>query len=374
MLTKISDPSFQTVLFSVIFLSLLLVSVRKSEEESFLSRQTTNQLKGFAILAVVFSHIGFFLYTDQKFLYPYSILAGVGVNIFLFLSGFGLTISQLKSPLSPFSFYKKRLLKLFIPLWIVITTFLLIDFFVLDRTYPLSEIINGFLGFYPRADVFQNLDSPLWYFSVILFYYLIFPLIFVKKIPLLSPVLVLLLSLLVLKLPLPVDPDVLKLYKLHFLAFPLGMFFGIIQNVILRPFSVILSAAKDLKTQLRDSSANRLRMTRRILRMTILILSVLVFLYTSIHSGVGQGPNIEQSISLITSFSILIIFALSKLEFRLFSLLGIYSYEIYLLHWPILSRFNPFLSLPPFLMVILNLFLFLLLSFALQKIIRKAAS
>lgn len=268
------------------------------------------------------------------------------MNLFLFLSGFGLTISHLKSPLSPFSFYKKRLFKLFIPLWIVITAVLLIDFFALQRTYPLSEVLHSFLGFYPRADVFQNLDSPLWYFSVILFYYLIFPLVFIKKIPLLSPILVLSLSVLLLNLPLPVDPDVLNLYKLHFLAFPLGMLFGtLIQN---------------FKFQLNQT-----------LKVLILVVSVLVFLYTSIHSGVGQSPDIEQSISLITTFSVLIIFALSKLEFRLFSLFGIYSYEIYLLHWPILSRFNPFLGLPPFLMVIFNLFLIFLLAYALQKIIGK---
>ncbi len=362
MLIKISDPIFQTVLFSIVFCSLFLIFIRKKDEnEGFFSKEVTNQLKGFAVLAVVFSHIGFFLYSDQKFLYPYSVLAGVGVNLFLFLSGFGLTLSHLKSPLTPFSFYKKRLLKLFAPLWVVITTVLLIDFFAFQRTYPLSEIIRSFLGFYPRADVFQNLDSPLWYFSVILFLYLIFPLVFIKKIPLLSPILVLLLSLLMLKLPLPVDPDVLNLYKLHFLAFPLGMLFGLTQNVILRPFSVFLI----------DSSANRLRMTKKMLKITILILSVLVFLYTSIHSGVGEDPKIEQSISLLTTLSIIIIFSLSRFDFKLLSLFGIYSYEIYLLHWPILSRFNPFLGLPPFLMVISNLILIAFLGYALQKIIRK---
>lgn len=346
MLIEIADPNYQTAFFSIIFLCLLIAFVRKSKEESFFSKKVTNQLRGFAILAVVFSHIGFFLYSDQKFLYPYSILAGVGVNLFLFLSGFGLTISHLKSPLSPFSFYKKRLLKLFVPLWIVITTILLIDFFALTRTYPLSEIFHSFLGFYPRADVFQNLDSPLWYFSVILFLYLIFPLVFIKKIPLLSPVLILLLSTLALNLHLPVDQDVLKLYKLHFLAFPLGVFFGII--------------IPNLKFKLNPT-----------IKLITLVIAVLIFLYTSIHSGVGQDLKIEQGISLITTFSVLIIFTLSGLEFRLFSLFGIYSYEIYLLHWPILSRFNLFLGLPPFLMVILNLSLFIILAYALQKIIGK---
>ncbi len=346
MLIKVLDPVFQTALFSIIFLCLLLAFIRKKEGEIFFSKEVTNQLKGFAVLTIIFSHIGYFLSSDPRFLYPFSILAGVGVNLFLFLSGFGLTLSHLKSSFSPFSFYKKRLLGLFIPLWVVITILLLADNFVLNRTYPILEIIRSFLGFYPRADLFQNLDSPLWYFSVILFLYLIFPLVFIKKVPLLSPILVLSLSLLLLNLPLPVDPDVLNLYKLHFLAFPLGISFAL--------------AIQYIKFKL-----------NRILKILIFSLAVPVFLYLSVHSGVGENHNIEQSSSLLTTLSLVVIFSLSRFNFGLFSLFGIYSYEIYLIHWPILSRYNLFLELPPFLMTALNLSLILFLGYTLQKIIRK---
>ncbi len=346
MLIKVSDPYFQTALFSIIFLCLLLISFKKLRSDNFFSKEVTNQLKGLAILAVVFSHISFFLFYEPKFLYPYNILAGVGVNLFLFLSGFGLTVSQLRTPLSPINFFKKRLFKLFIPLWIVITAVLLIDFFALARTYPFSEIINAFLGFYPRADVAANIDSPLWYFTIILFYYLIFPLTFTRKIPLLSPILILMFSLFLLNLKLPIDPDVIKLYKLHTLAFPLGMVFGL----IIQKFQFKLNP---------------------ILKIFTLLVAILVFLYTGVHSGVGEDPKIEQSISLITTLSLITIFSLSKFDFKLLSFLGIYSYEIYLLHWPALSRFNLFLGLPPFLAVTLNLTLIFLLGYGLQKMVGK---
>lgn len=352
MLIKITDPILQTALFSIIFLSLLLLTIRKNKEEVFFSKEVTNQLKGFAILAIIFSHIGYFLSSDPKFLYPFSVLAGVGVNLFLFLSGFGLTLSQIKAPLSPIIFYKKRLLKLFIPLWIVITIFLLLDYFVLNKTYPILEIIYSFLGFYPQADLFLNLNSPLWYFSLNLFLYLIFPLTFIKKVPFLSVILVLILSILALKLPLPVHLDVLNLYKLHFLAFPLGIFFGLIQNFI--------------QKQLAQTSK-----LFSLIKIIILIISVLVFLYTSINSGVGEDLKIEQGISLVTTLSIVTMFTLSKFNFKLFAIFGIYSFEIYLLHWPILSRYNLFLTLPPFLNVTLNLVLIFFLSFGLQRISRK---
>lgn len=348
MLIKVSDPLLQTILFCIVFAVLLLVTTRKRKDEVFFSKNVTNQLKGFAILAIVFSHIGYFIFADNRFLFPLSVLGGVGVNLFFFLSGFGLIVSQLKFPLSPLSFYKKRLFKLFIPLWIVIGIFFLMDFFWLGRTYPVSQIINSFLGFYPKGgSLFQNFNSPLWYFSAILFYYLIFPLTFIKKMPLLAPILVLLISLFVLNLPLPVDQDVFsKLYKIHFLAFPLGMLFGlIIQHFRFR--------------------------INKFLKYFIILLAVLVLGYTAIHSGVGEDQKIEQGISLVTTLSLLIIFSLSNLDFKLFSLFGIYSYEVYLIHWPILSRYNLFLGLPAFLITILNLWLILILGYLLQKGIEK---
>lgn len=346
MLIKVSDPIFQNIIFSVVFLCLLLAFISKIKDKTFFSKEVTNQLRGLAILAVVFSHIAFFLSSNQGFLYPYSILAGVAVNLFLLLSGFGLTLSHLKNPLPPLSFYKKRLLKLFIPLWIVITAVLLIDFLILQRTYPLTEVVNSFLGFYPRADVSENLDSPLWYFSWIFFYYLIFPLTFVKRIPLLSPVLILLISLLLLNLPLPVNPDVFKLYKLHFLAFPLGMLLGLIIR------RVRFSLGSSFKT-------------------LAFLAALAIFFYTAIHSGVGSDPWREQGISLITTISLLVIFTMSKFNFKLLSVFGLYSYEIYLLHWPILSRFNLLLGLPPYLTVLLNLSLILLLGYGLQRLAEK---
>ena len=346
MLIKVSDPTLQTVFFSIIFLSLLLLSIRKNDTETFFSKEATNQLKGFSILAIIFSHIGYFLSSDTRFLYPFSVLAGVGVNLFLFLSGFGLTISQINSPLSPLQFYQKRLFRLFIPMWTVIIIFFAMDFFILNKSYPLSEIVQGFLGFFPRADIFINLDSPLWYFTVIFFYYLIFPLVSFRKILFLSPLLVLFLSLFVLKLPLPIDKDVLKLYNLHFLAFPLGMLFGLsIQHIKLK--------------------------LNKFLKLFVFSICTIIFLYTSIHSGVSEGPKIEQIISLITALSLAVIFAFSRFDFRLLSVFGIYSYEIYLLHWPILSRYNLFLGIPPVLDIILNLGLILFLGYALQKAIEK---
>jgi len=39
----------------------------------------TQELKGLAILSIVFAHIAYMLVSDSRFLYPLSVAAGVGV-------------------------------------------------------------------------------------------------------------------------------------------------------------------------------------------------------------------------------------------------------------------------------------------------------
>ncbi len=67
-----------------------------------------NELKGLGILTVVFAHFAYMKVTNAEFLFPLSIIAGVGVDLFLFMSGFGLTVGMLKRPMKAVDFYKKK--------------------------------------------------------------------------------------------------------------------------------------------------------------------------------------------------------------------------------------------------------------------------
>lgn len=109
MLISITNPIQQTWIFSIIFFAALLIFIKPRKITEWFPASLTTELKGMAILMIVLSHIGYFLATDTRFLWPLSIMAGVGVNLFLFLSGFGLTASQIKNNLKPWQFYKKRL-------------------------------------------------------------------------------------------------------------------------------------------------------------------------------------------------------------------------------------------------------------------------
>jgi len=355
---SIANAQFNTLIFTVLFWTLLILSIRKPKTEAFFASFRTQELKGFAILAIIFSHIGYFLSTDQRFLYPMSILAGVGVNLFLFLSGFGLTVSSLKLPLPIYRFYLKRLRKLFVPMWVIITLFLLMDFFILQKSYQFDEIYNSFLGFFPVADLFENLNSPLWYFSLILFYYLIFPLVFFKRFAYLAPILILLISYYLLKVNLPfeIDKDVVNLYKLHFAPFPLGVLFAILIND---------EKLMHFKIKVKELFFEGLK---------FFWIGVFAygFLYYSIHAGTDLSKTIEQIISLITMFCLIFLFIAKNVEVRLFSVFGIFSYEIYLIHWPILSRYDYFYKyLPAWIATLLYLGLFLGLGYLLHRLTRR---
>ncbi|MDO8498386.1 MAG: acyltransferase family protein [bacterium] len=350
---NVLNPVFQTQLFAAILILGLILTSRRFSSPSIFSNSLTEELKGFAILTIIFGHIGYFLSSGSQFLFPLSILSGVGVNLFLFLSGLGLTLSQLHRPTSILSFYKKRALKLFLPLWIVITLLIILDYFFTHQSYSWQTMLSAYLGWYPEANLYINLDSPLWYFSFLLFYYLVFPWAFLLKKNLLPPLIILLFSYFYLKLPLPVTPDILKLYLLHTLAFPLGMVLGII---------IHLGYLDNLRGYLQ-----KLPLVNFVRALTILFLSIIAA-YTAYHSEVGKGLREEQLISLLTTSVLVLLFMLKNIKFRLLNLFGKYSYEIYLLHWPLMYRFDVlYKNLPPFLATALYLGFFILLGMLLHR-------
>jgi len=381
----INNPVGSTDIFIAIFVFILFLTLRRKKDPELFPLALTQELKGLAILAVIFSHVGYFLSVDHRFLFPLSIMAGVGVNLFLFLSGYGLTISALKQKLSVGKFYKKRLLKLFTHFWIVIIVFFLLDFFLLHISYSWLYVIQSLLGLFPRADLFLDINSPFWFLTPVLFYYLIFPFVFLQKRPWLTAVIIYAASYFVLQFKLPVSSDVLRLYQLHLLAFPLGIAFA---SLFFEPYyfsrfvpakikSFLYNIQKPvwIKTILDKFKTQNIfrRFFKAINRPAycIMLTTLLVFIgFAAYNSGVGESPDKEQTISLITMSAIILFFVIKKFEIKLFYFFGFYSYEVYLIHWPLMSRYDLFFKwFPGWLAMIFYLGLFLVLAFALKKIL-----
>jgi peptidoglycan/LPS O-acetylase OafA/YrhL len=351
MMLSIVNVVWSTNIFIAIFAVALFLSWKRRSNQELFPADLTQELKGLAILAIVFSHIGYFLVADHRFLFPLSIMAGVGLNLFLFLSGYGLVASALAKPRTIIQYYWQRLPRLYLPFWLAIIFFVVLDYFFLARTYELGVLVKAVLGWFPRADLFTNLNSPLWYFSLILFYYLIFPLVFIKKAPWLSALLVYLATWWIIDSEPKWLIDVQHLYEVHLWAFPLGM-----------TVAWLLTTQK-IWTKL----VGVLKNSRAVIYYPVLALLLGFISYSAYYSGVGQGVKIEERTSLLTMTAIILLFMIKKVEFRLLSLFGLLSYEIYLLHWPILSRY-PFLFtyLPAWLAVVVYLMIFLGLAWCLQ--------
>lgn len=326
---SINNPLESSYIFIALFLCALFASVRRRKEEnSRFPVALTTELKGLAILFIIFSHIGYFLVDDHRFLFPLSIAAGVGVDLFLFLSGQGLTLSALRKNMSVIRQYKARLLKIFTPFWITLSAFFLLDFFVLKIAYPTDYVVRSFLGFFPSADIFHDFNSPLWYFTLIVFYYLIFPLVFSKKYPEISALAIFAVTRLFLEWSPAAFGNVLHLYEVHTIAFPLGMVFAARSEIIFKYLDPIkgLFGNKFLLAEI-----------SRYFAIAILLYAAG---YTALNPNFDGSKLIVELTSLATMAAIIAIFLLKKLDFRLFYIFGVFSYEIYLFHWPLLLRYD----------------------------------
>ncbi|MFA6190299.1 MAG: acyltransferase family protein [Candidatus Staskawiczbacteria bacterium] len=323
MIISINNAFEATIIFNIILGIILLLSLRKKNDKGIFPISLSQELKGIAILLVVFSHVGYFLVTDNRFLFPLSDLAGVGVDLFLFLSGLGLTASAFKNKLPILNFYHKHFLKLFTPLWLTLIGLLTLDFFVLKITYSWQFIAKSFLGIFTTADIYKDIDSPLWYFTLILFYYLVFPIFFSKKRPWLSAIIIYAVSYIILYLNIPAIYNVSFFHEKHIIAFPLGMIISWIFY------------------QLADKNKININKYASIIGRYTLIAMLIAFIFYS-HSYFRQltNPDQIQFASIATVLAIIIIFMAKKFEFKLLSLIGVYSYEIYLLHWPIMYRYD----------------------------------
>lgn len=141
-----------------------------------ISKQHTKVLKGFAILTVIFSHAG-----DRGLLFNTPILQNqsieyffltIGMNIFLFLSGYGLYKSFEKNGLK--NYWYKKITKVMIPYWFVQIGWFIYQIILRKKQYNAFLVITSIIGIAPN-NVF---DSTMWYISNIIFWYIVFYLIF----------------------------------------------------------------------------------------------------------------------------------------------------------------------------------------------------
>lgn len=115
----------------LIFVAFLVGFVSKPEKFQWMGRDYTTAIKGFSILAVIWAHSG-----AELSIGGIQFIAGIGVALFLICSGYGLEISYEKNGLK--GFWKKRLLGVCLPFWVIELIGLLITDTFSFKTYLLD--------------------------------------------------------------------------------------------------------------------------------------------------------------------------------------------------------------------------------------------
>ncbi|MDX9961499.1 MAG: acyltransferase [Aliarcobacter sp.] len=352
----------------IALIAVLLITLRKSQHTDVFPVSVTQELKGLGILTVVFAHFAYMLVTNAEFLFPLSIIAGVGVDLFLFMSGYGLSVGMLKKPMPVMEFYKRRLIKIFIPFWVALIIIFAADAIFLNINYTPSYITQSLLGWFPTAVGFGDVNSPFWYITWMIMFYALYPIVFSVKRPWLTALILAVVATL-LGVYNPFDMGDNWLHRLHTLAFPLGIV-----------AAWLLMKTKEKENKLVKYLEDFRNKSSGVLRLLIIAAMFALVVYMSLRttanhwpiltSILGKGYFVEQLTSLVIMFAFIVIFSLKKLDNKFLAIYGLYSFEVYLIHWPLIGRYDIFFDIfPAGVAVIAWIITFILISWVLQKIV-----
>jgi peptidoglycan/LPS O-acetylase OafA/YrhL len=157
------------------------------------------------------------------------------------------------------------------------------------------------------------------------------------------------------------------LHRLHTVAFSLGII-----------FAWLLFETKEKENKL-VTYLKQFRNESKGLPYIVMALMVVVVVYMSLRTTANHWPTltailgkayfVEQFTSLVIMFALIVIFSLKKYENRFLAIYGLYSFEVYLIHWPLMSRYDIFFDiLPAWAAVIAWMVAFIAVSWLLQKI------
>lgn len=305
-----------------------------------------DQLKGLAILLVIFGHLngkGFLDIKDARY------LGAVGVDIFLFLSGFGLTKSYMKKGINN-SFLIRRIKKVMVPYWIITLIFIFIDEKFKGARYITKDIVLTFIGFNVTT------DPTMWFISYILICYTCFFIFFRIRSKNITKFILMCVAMAIItfKIYKLSYGDASFEYYLHCLAFPIGCFISLYSTKLAKFFT-----------------------KKQLLTLFILLGLICPILYVHYLPTIQFSTKfyIFINISLMTFFiSLVMIWSYFNLKSKLLIRIGKLSFYLYLfeavflLKYPILDFENKTFSLIIYLIVIL------ILSNILDKTINKIYS
>ena len=232
------------------------------------------------------------------------------VMTFLIVSGMGLTKSYDFSRCGR-KFIQRRLSRVIVPLWLILPVFYLLDLSLLDKTYPWHEIALSFAGIIKKSPP----NATLWFIPFILYLYGVFFLISNTPASMLAKCVLLVLTSFgttVLITRVPVLSDYFGGWTTYTFAFPL---------------SVCLMAGRRV-------FINRLQLLSRRFGWVLALLWVAM-------AGLFVAMPVGRTIFFV-AFIAISIFYLDQIRLvpRFVRFVGEHSYEIYLIHFPLLTSYG----------------------------------
>jgi len=167
----VADPRLTAAVIYFGVAILVLLSFRRNDTApAFLDPSVSTQLRGLAMILIVVGHVGKHLIEPGE---GYPVFGRIGVSVFFLLSGYGLARSQHGKTLELGPFVRKRLWRVFVPYWLITFLILLLDFLLLDRTYSPVSIGATLIGI-NLSEAPTSLEYVRWFITALLFWYIVF--------------------------------------------------------------------------------------------------------------------------------------------------------------------------------------------------------
>jgi probable poly-beta-1,6-N-acetyl-D-glucosamine export protein len=319
----IDNPALlnNSIYFSLLFFALVTL---KKKSSNLLDFSQTEQLKGLSVLLVIIQHFWHHICNERDTIYFFGSYA---VTLFLLLSGYGLMRSNMTNGINARDFFMKRVKKIFLPYWLVTIAIIAGDYFLWQKQYPLQELLLTFAGINFSTEL-QYFDHSRWFITLLLINYFAF---FCCMKLWRSPFAIIGLLFFSFILIILRHYDLFSLGARHqLLAFPLGCAlalmgpikrwvnwgtryqFATITLIVLAMFSIYFATIR-LPTDIFLAKKIVIYLESYILPYLFCLLCI-------------------SSISFLASFGY---------ASNFFGLCGYLSYELYLIHGPLLIKYNP---------------------------------
>jgi peptidoglycan/LPS O-acetylase OafA/YrhL len=147
---------------------MIRFSIPRSEPAAGIRWRGVTALKGLALVFVLFYHVGGVL--D----WPNRMHGEVGVDIFLLISGFLLSLTATELPAR--DFLRKRFFRIFPAYWLALAFFVVLGAVLLHRFFTWQDILLHVVGLQATVQgaYASDIDDSFWFISTILVLYLAF--------------------------------------------------------------------------------------------------------------------------------------------------------------------------------------------------------